>query len=271
MISYLCILFIKNSCFINNFDDFFKIFQDFSRFFMFYSRSWMMFHYILCTKHSCFVNNFQDFSRFFRIFQDFSGFFKIFQDFPRFFMFYSRYWVISYYIFKKNYSSFINDFDTIFKIFQDFSRFFMNFQDFSWFFFLHFIFVHHFAMIKSCISPYYYNCFHIAPYLKVWTFHCCMHSLEIQCIQQWIQSIQQIATYWTAYMRKRSKKNWMLSLIFCYFHRCRFSYLVTQILIKLRNHKNKSSVQTTDYRQQGCRESSLHCNPLQGQNRVFPV
>ena len=39
MISYLCILFIKNSCFINDFDDFFKIFHDFSRFFMFYSKS----------------------------------------------------------------------------------------------------------------------------------------------------------------------------------------------------------------------------------------
>ena len=88
---------------------------------------------------------------------------------------------------------------------MNFSRFFMNFEDFSWFFFLHFISVHHFAMIISCISRYYYNCFHIAPYLKVWTFHCCMHSLEIQCIQQWIQSIRQIVTCWTAYMRKRSK------------------------------------------------------------------
>ena len=88
---------------------------------------------------------------------------------------------------------------------MNFSRFFMNFEDFSWFFFLHFISVHHFAMIISCISRYYYNCFHIAPYLKVWTFHCCMHSLEIQCIQQWIQSIRQIVTCWTAYIRKRSK------------------------------------------------------------------
>jgi hypothetical protein len=60
--------------------------------------------------------------------QDFSGFFKISQDFSRYFMFYSRSWIISYYILLKIYSSFINDFDEFFKIFQDFSwisRFFI--------------------------------------------------------------------------------------------------------------------------------------------------
>ena len=46
----------------------------------------------------------------------------------------------------------------------------MILMNFSRFFFLHFNFVHHFAIIKSCISPYHYHCFHIAPYLKVWTF-----------------------------------------------------------------------------------------------------
>ena len=70
MISYLCILFIKNSCFINDFDDFFKIFryfsrffkifQDFSRFFMFYSRSWI----INIHKVFMFYQWFQDFSWF---------------------------------------------------------------------------------------------------------------------------------------------------------------------------------------------------------------
>ena len=48
----------------------------------------------------------------------------------------------------------------------NFSRFFKIFHDF----FLHSIFFHHFTMLKSCISPQYYNCFHITPYLKVWTF-----------------------------------------------------------------------------------------------------
>ena len=163
--------------------------HDFSRFFMFYSISWMIFYHILFKNHSCFIN---DFHKIFKIFKDFSGFLKIFHvlfkilnDF--FFTFY-----------KEN----IHVLLMIWWIFQDFSWILKTFLDF---FFLHFISVHHFAMIISCISRYYYNCFHIAPYLKVWTFHCCMHSLEIQCIQQWIQSIRQIVTCWTAYMRKRSK------------------------------------------------------------------
>ena len=147
--------------------------HDFSRFFMFYSISWMIFYHILFKNHSCFIN---DFHKIFKIFQDFSGFFRIFQDFSGFFMFYQdlEWYLITF--LRKIYSSFINDFDKSFKIFQDFSGIFKIFQDF----FLHFIFVHHFTMIKSRISPYNSN------YLKVWTFHCCMHSLEIQCIQQWI-------------------------------------------------------------------------------------
>ena len=123
----------------------------------------------------------QDFSGFFKIFQDFlsfikdlefhvlsmilmifSRFFRIFQDFSCFVQDLERYLIT----FHKKHSSFINVVDEFFKIFQDF---FMNFHEFSRFFcdfFLHFIFIHHFTMMKSCISPYYYNFFHITPYLK---------------------------------------------------------------------------------------------------------
>ena len=48
---------------------------------------------------------------------------------------------------------------------MNFSRFFMIFI-----FFQDLNFFYHFNIIYSCISPYYYNCFHIATYLKVCTF-----------------------------------------------------------------------------------------------------
>ena len=160
----------------------------FSRFFMFYSKSWMMFYHILFKNHSCFIN---DFHKIFKIFQDFSGFFRIFQDFSCFIQDLEWYFITFY---KEN-------IHVLLMILMNFSRFFMIFMIYFWIL----LFFHHFTMICSCISPSYYNYFHIAPYLKVWTFHCCMHSLEIQCIQQWIQSIRQIVTCWTAYMRKRSK------------------------------------------------------------------
>ena len=43
------------------------------------------------------------------------------------------------------------------------------------------------------------------------------------------------------------KKNWMLSLILCYFHGYKLNYLVTQMLIKLRSHKKELGA---DYRLQ---------------------
>ena len=128
------------SCFIN---DFFKIFQDVSGFFK-------IFHVLLKI-----LNDFLFIYFIHYVIMFYQWFWWFFQDLPKyvwckwFFMFYLRYWVISYYIFKKKYSSFINDFDKFFKIFQDFSWIFKIFHDF----FLHFIFVHHFTMIKSCISP----------------------------------------------------------------------------------------------------------------------
>ena len=139
---------------------------------MFYSRSWMMFHYILSKKNSCFINDFyeifkifQDLSWSFKIFQDlsrvllkilndfllyvfyslsihvvsmilmiFSRFFRIFQDFSCSFKMLSD---ILLHIFKNNIQVLLLiliKFSKIFKIFQDFSWIFKIFHDFSWFF-----------------------------------------------------------------------------------------------------------------------------------------
>ena len=119
------------------------------------------------------------FSRFFRIFQDFTCSFKILND-------------ILLHL-KRN-------IHVLFKwfwwIFQDFSRFFKIFQDFSWFFmifFLYFIFVHHFTMIKSCISP-------LLPYYTIFK------SVNISNKNN-KNNNNKFVTCWTTYMRKRSKRS----------------------------------------------------------------
>ena len=104
----------------------------YSRFFMFYSRFWMMFYYILFKKHSCFINDFHEIFKIIHILlkilndfllyvfmkcscfsNDFDDIFKIFQDFSRFYIFYSRSWMIFYYIFLKQVWSLKNLYDSL--------------------------------------------------------------------------------------------------------------------------------------------------------------
>lgn len=98
----------------------------------------------------CFSQDLECFiTRFSMILMNFS---KTFQDFSRFFMFYSKSWMMFYYVLSKKYSCFIK-----------------NSVDFFIIFF-YILFFYNFIMIKSCISPWNSNYFHITPYLKVWTF-----------------------------------------------------------------------------------------------------
>ena len=77
MISY-CILFIKYSCFINDFDNFFKIFHVLLNFFHVLFKMLNDVYYILLKKYSCFIH---DFDEFFKILKKISRIFKIFHGF----------------------------------------------------------------------------------------------------------------------------------------------------------------------------------------------
>jgi len=151
---------------------------------MIFFRFFMIFHVLLhfWKKYSYLISflkknihDFQDFSCFIQNLEwcFITFFLKAIHVLSMIFIKFSRFFKIFHVLFKILNDIFITfykeNIHVLLMILMNFSRFFQIFHEFSRFFmilFLYFIFVHHFAMIKSCISPYYYNCFHITPYLK---------------------------------------------------------------------------------------------------------